>query len=56
MKLLHDLRDEAAGPGGVKRASFVAGALPKFCIGLIRRHCFVYRACVGALARVTGQS
>jgi hypothetical protein len=27
MKLLHSLGDEAAGPGGVSRASFVAGAL-----------------------------
>jgi hypothetical protein len=27
MKLLHELGDEAAEPGGVTRATFVAGAL-----------------------------
>jgi hypothetical protein len=56
MKLLHDLGDEVAGPGGVTRASSVAGALRELSVGLIRGNYFMYRACVGALARVTGQS
>jgi hypothetical protein len=34
MKLLHALGDEAAGPGGVHRASFVAGALRELSVGL----------------------
>jgi hypothetical protein len=34
MKLLHLLRDEAAGPGGVMRASFVNGALRELSVGL----------------------
>jgi hypothetical protein len=34
---------------------FVAGALRELSIGLIRGNYFMY-ACVGALARVTGQS
>jgi hypothetical protein len=33
MKLLHSLSDEAAGPCGVLRASFVAGALREFSVG-----------------------
>jgi hypothetical protein len=36
MKLLHVLGDEAAGPGGVDRSSFVAGALCELSIGLCR--------------------
>jgi hypothetical protein len=36
MTLLHSLGDEAAGPGGVSRASFVAGALRELNVGLIR--------------------
>jgi hypothetical protein len=36
MKLLHQLGDEAAGPGGVTRASFVAGTLREFSVGLCR--------------------
>jgi hypothetical protein len=35
MKLLHDLGDKAAGPGGVTRVSFVAGALHELSICLI---------------------
>jgi hypothetical protein len=34
MKLLHALGDEAAGPGGVTRASFVAGGLREISVGL----------------------
>jgi hypothetical protein len=37
MKLLHDIGDEVARPGGVTRASFVAGALRELSIGPIRR-------------------
>jgi hypothetical protein len=36
MKLLHDLGDEAPGPGGVTRASFVAGALRELSIYICR--------------------
>jgi hypothetical protein len=36
MKLLHVLGDEAAGPGGVDLASFVAGALRELNTGLCR--------------------
>jgi hypothetical protein len=35
MALLHSLGDEAAGPGGVSRASFVAGALRELSVGLV---------------------
>jgi hypothetical protein len=34
MKLLHALGDEAAGPCGVERASFVAGNLQELSVGL----------------------
>jgi hypothetical protein len=56
VKLLHDLGDEAGGPGGATRASFVAGSLRVLSVGKIRGSHFMYRACVGELARVTGQS
>jgi hypothetical protein len=36
MKLLHLLGDEAAGPGGVTRASFVNDALRELSVGLCR--------------------
>jgi hypothetical protein len=36
MKLLHLFGDEAAGPGGVSRASFVAGAMRELSVELIR--------------------
>jgi protein involved in sex pheromone biosynthesis len=36
IKLLHTLGEMAAGPGGVSRASFVAGALQELSIGLVR--------------------
>jgi hypothetical protein len=55
MKLLHALGEEAAGPGGVTRASFVAGALRELSIGLCRGNFFMYRASVGMLARVSGR-
>jgi hypothetical protein len=35
MKLLRDLGEEAAGPGGVSRLSFVAGALRELSVGVI---------------------
>jgi hypothetical protein len=44
MKLLHELGDEAAGPGGVTRASFVAGALRGISVRLFRGNFFVNRA------------
>jgi hypothetical protein len=56
MKLLHVLGDEAAGPGGVTRASFVNGALRKLSVGLCKGNFFAYRAFVGMLARSSGTS
>jgi hypothetical protein len=44
MKLLLSLGDEVAGPGGVSRASFVAGALRKLSIGLIWGDFVMYRS------------
>jgi hypothetical protein len=54
MKLLHDLGEEAAGPGGVSRSSFVAGALRELSVGLCRGNFIVYRASLGVLARSCG--
>jgi hypothetical protein len=54
MKLLHALGDEAAGPGGVTRASFVAGALRENSFGLCRGNFFMYRACLGMFAKSSG--
>jgi hypothetical protein len=54
MKLLHDLGDAAAWPGGVTRLTCFAGALRELSIGLIRRNYFMFGAGVGGLARVTG--
>jgi hypothetical protein len=54
MKLLHALGDEAAGAGGVTRASFVAGALRKISVGLCRGNFFMYRVCLGMLAKSSG--
>jgi hypothetical protein len=54
MNLLHALDDEAASPGGVTRASFVAGALRGLSIGLCRGNSFMYRACLGMLAKCSG--
>jgi hypothetical protein len=55
-RLLHSLGDEAAGPGGVSRASFVAGALRELSVGLIWGNFLLYRASVGMLARSSGSS
>jgi hypothetical protein len=41
MKLLHELGDDAPGPGGVSRACFVTRALREISIGLIRGNFFV---------------
>jgi hypothetical protein len=54
MKLLHALGDEAAGPGGVTRASFVAGALWEISFGLCRGNFFMYCACLGMSAKSSG--
>jgi hypothetical protein len=56
MKLLHVLGDEAAGLGGVTRATFVNGALRELSVGLCRGNFFAYRASVGMLARSSGAS
>jgi hypothetical protein len=50
MKLLHDLGEEAAGPGGVSRSSFVAGALRELSVGLCRGNFLAYRASLGGVS------
>jgi hypothetical protein len=52
--LLHRLGDEASGPGGVSRESFVAGALRELSIGLCRGNFLLYRGSIGGLARASG--
>jgi hypothetical protein len=54
MKLLHQLGDEAAGPGGIAWASFVAGTLRELSVGLCRGNFLMYRASGGMFARVSG--
>jgi hypothetical protein len=56
MKLFHDLGEEAVGPGGVSRSSFVAGTLRELSIGLCRAKFMAYRAFLGVLARSSGSS
>jgi hypothetical protein len=53
--LLHQLGDEAAGPGGMTRASFVAGTLRELNVGLCRGNFLMYRASGGMFARVSGR-
>jgi hypothetical protein len=53
MKLIHALGGEA-GPGGVTRASFVAGALREISVGLCRGKFMMYRACLGMFAKSSG--
>jgi hypothetical protein len=55
MKLLHQLSDEAAGPGGITRASFVAGTLRELSVGLCRGNFLMYRESGGMFARVSGR-
>jgi hypothetical protein len=50
MALLHMLGIEAAGPGGVLCASFVAGALRKLRVGLCRGNFLMHHARIGMLA------
>jgi hypothetical protein len=54
MKLLHAQGDEAPGPGGVTRVSFVAGALREISVGLCRGNFLVYRAYLGMFAKSSG--
>jgi hypothetical protein len=56
MKLLHELGDEAAGPGGVTRASFFAGPLRKINIVLIRGNFCCNWASASMLARSSSTS
>jgi hypothetical protein len=56
MKPLHDLGEEAAGPRGVLRSSFVAGALKELSVGLCRGDFMAYRASLGVLARSSGSA
>jgi hypothetical protein len=53
MKLLHALGDEATSPGGVMRASFVAGTMREISVGLCGGN-FMYRACLGMIAKSSG--
>jgi hypothetical protein len=53
MKLLHALGDEAALAGSRERP-FVAGALRKISVGLCRGNFFMYRACLGMIAKSSG--
>jgi hypothetical protein len=54
MALFHKLVEEAAGPGGVSRASFVACSPRELSVCLCRSIFFMYRASVGVLAKVSG--
>jgi hypothetical protein len=54
MALLHQLWDEAAGPGGVSQASYAAGALREVKLGLCRANFQLHRGSVGVLARARG--
>jgi hypothetical protein len=54
MQLLRALGDEAASPGGVGRASFVAGTLRELSIGLCWGNFLMYRTCLGMLATSSG--
>jgi hypothetical protein len=49
------LKNEAASPGGVTRASFVAGTLHKLSVGLCRGNFLMHRVRGGILARVSGR-
>jgi hypothetical protein len=55
IKLLHPLGDEAAGPGGITRASFVAGTLRELSVGLCRGNFLMYRASGGMFAWVSSR-
>jgi hypothetical protein len=55
-KLLHDLGEEAAGPGGVSWSSFVVGALRELSVGLCKGHFMAYRASLGVLATSSGSA
>jgi predicted patatin/cPLA2 family phospholipase len=52
-KLLHLLGKEAASPGGVTRALFVAGPLQEFSIGFYRSNVVLCHESVGMLARAS---
>jgi hypothetical protein len=54
LKPMHALGDEAASPGRVMRVSFVAGALREISAGLFRGNFFMYRACLGMIAKASG--
>jgi hypothetical protein len=54
MKLLHELGDNASGPGGDARASFIAGTLQELSVGLCRDNFLMYRACLGMLVKSSG--
>jgi hypothetical protein len=56
MKHLQLLGDEAAGPGGVSRALFMAGTLRELGVGLIRGDLLLYHASVSVLAWSSGTS
>jgi hypothetical protein len=55
MKLLHQLADEAAGPGGITPAPFVGGTLRELSVGRCRGNFLMYRASGGMFTRVSGR-
>jgi hypothetical protein len=58
IELLHKLGDDAAGPGGVSRAPFVAGALRELSVGVVATFsCLLLEwACLpGIVSRISGQ-
>jgi hypothetical protein len=55
MKLLHQLKDEAAGLGSVTRASFFAGTLSELSVGPCRANFLMYCASVGLLSGVSSR-
>jgi hypothetical protein len=55
MKLLHQLGDKAAGPGGITRASFVAVTLRELSVGLYMGNYLMYRASGGMFGRASGR-
>jgi hypothetical protein len=56
MKLLQDLGDHTAGPGGVTQAPFAAGALRALSVGLVRGSCFHVPCLCWSVYPVTGQT
>jgi hypothetical protein len=54
LKLLHSLGDEAAAMAGSRERPFVAGALRESSVRLCKGNFFMYRACLGMIAKASG--